>query len=183
LNTSPRFSVIIPTLQEEGLISATLDQFTDQVRRRYCIEVVVSDGGSTDRTIALAQPRADVVIERLPNAPENISIGRNHGAHSARGEILVFLNADVRLDDVGKFFNYILTTIQNNHVVAMTCNVMIYPPEERSIDRIFHKLFNNYFYLLNVFGIGMGRGECHIMRREVFERVGGYNEVLAAECL
>lgn len=144
------------------------------------MEIVVSDGGSTDRTVSLAKSRADVVVEQCPESVKNISIGRNHGATSARGEILVFLNADVRMDDVEGFFRQILTTIENDHVVAVTCNVQIYPQEERMTDKLFHLVFNNYFYLLNILGIGMGRGECHIMRREVFDRIGGYNEILTA---
>jgi glycosyltransferase involved in cell wall biosynthesis len=144
------------------------------------VEVLVSDGGSTDQTIPLAKTRADVVIERLPEAAENISIGRNHGAKYARGEVLIFLNANVKVGNVEEFFRRILATIENDHVVAVTCNVLIDPQEERLIDKLFHKFFNNYFYLLNVFGIGMGRGECHIMKRGVFEKIGGYNEILAA---
>lgn len=180
LKTFPRFSIIIPTLQEEILISATLDQFTEQLRREFGVEVIVSDGGSSDTTICLAHTRADVVVERNPDSPENISIGRNHGAKSARGEVLIFLNADVRLTDPDVFLRHIVATLEGDHVVAITCNVLIYPHEEQFIDKFFHTIFNNYFYLLNVFGIGMGRGECHIMRREVFERIGGYNEILAA---
>ncbi len=150
------------------------------MRRDFCVEVIVSDGGSSDKTVCLARTGADVVVERFPGAPENISIGRNHGAKSARGEVLVFLNADVRLPDTDAFFRHVIATIENDHVVAVTCNVLIYPHEERFADKFFHTIFNKYFYLLNVLGIGMGRGECHIMRREVFERVGGYNEILAA---
>jgi hypothetical protein len=33
---------------------------------------------------------------------------------------------------------------------------------------------------LNIFGVGMGRGECQIVKREAFERVGGYNKKMAA---
>ena len=111
---------------------------------------------------------------------ENISIGRNHAHRFARGDILVFINADVRVGDPDKFFHLIGETIAQPHVAAATCNVLIYPSEERPIDKVFHNFFNSYFHLLNLFGMGMGRGECHIMQREVFEKAGGYNEALAA---
>jgi glycosyltransferase involved in cell wall biosynthesis len=177
---SPRISVIIPSLQEEGLIAATLRQFTPEIRARYRLEIIVSDGGSTDRTVCLAKECADLVVERNPVEKENISIGRNHGARHARGDIFVFINADVLVGNVDEFFRLAGETIAERQVAAATCNVLIYPAEERLVDKLFHNFFNGYFYLLNVFGMGMGRGECHIMRREVFEGVGGYNEALAA---
>jgi hypothetical protein len=33
---------------------------------------------------------------------------------------------------------------------------------------------------MNRAGMGMGRGECHIMKREVFESVSGYSDGIAA---
>jgi GT2 family glycosyltransferase len=33
---------------------------------------------------------------------------------------------------------------------------------------------------MNKVGMGMGRGECHIMRRTIFEQVGGYADTIAA---
>ncbi len=180
MNLSPRISIVIPALQEEALLSSTLNQFSLGIRQKFGIEVIVSDGGSTDRTIEFARSCADIVVERRPGAPENISIGRNHGAKSANGDILVFLNADVRIPNVEVFFQRVLDVIAHNRIVAVTCNVLIYPNDEQFVDRIFHNFFNIYFYLLNVCGIGMGRGECHIMKRNVFESIGGYNEALAA---
>ncbi|MBI1804631.1 MAG: glycosyltransferase [Ignavibacteriae bacterium] len=177
---SHRISVIIPTLQEESCIARTLRQFKRELRQKYALEIIVSDGGSTDRTIEIARSFADCVVERDPKARENISLGRNHGARVAHGDILVFINADVIIERPDEFFSTIITTVAQENVAAATCNVLIYPEEENGIDRVFHRFFNWYFRLLNVFGMGMGRGECHVMRREIFERVGGYNEVLAA---
>ena len=177
---SHHISVIIPALQEELCIARTLGQFTDALRRRYHLEIIVSDGGSTDRTVEIAKSNADVVLERNPNSRENISIGRNRGAKSSRGDILVFLNADVVIEQPDVFFPAIIKIIEEETTVAATCNVLISPEEENLVDRVFHRFFNWYFRLLNTLGVGMGRGECHVMRREVFEHIGGYNELLPA---
>jgi hypothetical protein len=65
-------------------------------------------------------------------------------------------------------------------VVALAFDVWVYPEEERLSDRLFHNLLNKYFAMLNIIGLGMGRGECHVISREAFFKVGGYNEKLVA---
>jgi len=180
MNTPVRISIIIPTLQEEALISRTLAQFTPELRRRYAMEIIVSDGGSTDRTTGLACPAADRVVCAEPGVRQTISGGRNAGAAAARGDLLFFFNADVIIEDAGKFFSIMTNAFGDPRLVAATCNVNIYPEEATTTDWIFHNCFNGYFWLLNILGMGMGRGECHVVRRDVFRRIGGYHESIAA---
>jgi rSAM/selenodomain-associated transferase 2 len=56
-------------------------------------EVIVVDGGSRDRTVALAQPLCD----RLITAPRGRAAQMNAGAGVARGDVLLFLHADTVL--------------------------------------------------------------------------------------
>lgn len=178
---TPAISVVIPALQEEKYILRTLRQFTPEIKSRYGCEVIVSDGGSSDRTVALAHGYADVI--RMPDGPgrQTISVGRNLGARCASGNILVFLNADTVVEDPDRFFRSVLDLFGDGKaIVAATCNVCIYPEEETFADVVFHAFFNYYFWMLNVIGLGMGRGECQVIRRGMFDRVGGYNESLAA---
>lgn len=84
-----RWSVIIPTLNEEGRISACLAA----VRAGGACEVVVSDGGSSDRTLELARPLADAVVEGPPGRGGQL----NRGAQAARGTHFLFLHADALL--------------------------------------------------------------------------------------
>ena len=55
-------SVIIPTLNEEKLLPALLAQFSPDVIRKFDLELIVSDGGSTDATIALHQTLVVVLL-------------------------------------------------------------------------------------------------------------------------
>lgn len=176
-----KYSIIIPTLNEEKLIGELLIQLTNpDLRGKFDIEVIVSDGGSTDKTIEIAAEYVDLLIEHKNNYPQKIACGRNAGAAEAKGDILIFLNADIKLSDPLKFFHFIEHEFLNSNYLAMTCFVKIFPELVTTVDKIFHTAYNNYFALLNKIGIGMGRGECQVIRKEVFNQFGGYNEELAA---
>ncbi len=80
-------SIIIPTLNEEKSISQCLETVVNTPG----IEVIVSDGGSTDRTVEIAGQHSDV---KVISSQAGRSIQMNNGAACARGEILLFLHAD-----------------------------------------------------------------------------------------
>lgn len=178
--TDPRYSVIIPVLNEERLLESMLRQFTPEIIRRHSIELVVSDGGSTDASLAIANRYAQRVVKNEAGVKQTISLGRNEGARQATGQIFIFLNADTRVADVEQFFSRIEEEIEADGLAAITCSVEIYPEERTLIDRLYHGFYNWFFYMMNRVGMGMGRGECHIMKRGVFERVEGYAARIAA---
>jgi len=86
-------SIIVPCLNEAQGIAGTLSALAP-LRARGA-EVVVVDGGSTDGTAERAAPLADTVIA----APRGRASQMNAGAARARGEILLFLHADVLLPE------------------------------------------------------------------------------------
>jgi len=83
----PLVSVIIPALNEEAVLPATLTQLQ---REPPPLEVLVVDGGSTDSTPAVARRHG----ARTIRAPRGRGIQLNRGAEAANGEILFFLHAD-----------------------------------------------------------------------------------------
>ena len=157
-----------------------LRQFTPELIQRYNLELVVSDGGSKDRTLEIGRRYAHTVVENLDHVKQTISLGRNEGAKHATGKILVFLNADTLVKDVEYFFHRITEEIDAANLAAITCSVEIYPHERKTVDKYYHGFYNWFFYMMNKVGMGMGRGECHIMKREVFEQVNGYEAKIAA---
>jgi len=86
-----KLSIVIPVLNEAGGIEEALDALTPL--RARGVEVVVADGGSSDATVALARPLADVVTV----APRGRGAQMNAGTAAARGDVLLFLHADTRL--------------------------------------------------------------------------------------
>src|ERR1700730_8944139 len=86
-----KLSVVMPVLDEaDGIVEALAALVPLRARG---VEIVVSDGGSSDATVALARPLADVVIV----APRGRGIQMNAGAAASTGNVLVFLHADTRL--------------------------------------------------------------------------------------
>ncbi len=185
----PRISVIIPTLNEEKLLERTLTAFTPELRECYALELIVSDGGSTDRTLVIAEQYADVIVRHTDTKRQTIAEGRNAGAAVARGDVLIFLNGDTVPANPTRFLE-IVSRVMNNvqssespHIpnyLALACPVEIAPHERRLSDVLFHSFFNTYVRLLNTLGMGIGRGECQIVRAEAFRAVGGYNSAIAA---
>jgi rSAM/selenodomain-associated transferase 2 len=86
-----KLSIVMPVLNEADGIEEALGALAPL--RRRGVEVVVADGGSSDGTVALARPLADVVIA----APRGRATQMNVGAAASSGELLLFLHADTRL--------------------------------------------------------------------------------------
>lgn len=175
-----KYSVIIPTLNEEKLLPGLLRQLEIVRDSGVDLEIIISDGGSTDKTIELANCYADIIKIHNALSIQNIAIGRNDGAKLASGEILIFINADILFSDPISFFANLKTNFENSSYLAFTCFVKVFPEDEILIDKLYHRGYNYYFKFLNLIGIGMGRGECQIIRKNVFFCLNGYNESLAA---
>ena len=82
-------SIVIPTWNEAEGIADTIRA----LRMQGACEIVVVDGGSSDATVALARD-ADHVLTSEPGR----AFQMNAGADAARGDLLLFLHADCRLD-------------------------------------------------------------------------------------
>jgi glycosyltransferase involved in cell wall biosynthesis len=175
-----KISIIIPTLNEEKLIFQNLKQFDPDLKEKFEIEIIVSDGGSRDKTVEIANGLADKVLIHNEKFKQNISRGRNQGALVSGGDVLIFLNADTMISDLNLFFEKILSIFESDKNAAIACPVKVFTNEEIFIDKVFHFLYNNYVKFLNKFFMGMGRGECHIIKKDAFLKAGRYNEEMYA---
>ena len=179
-----KLSIVIPTKNEAKYIGRTLAQFTDWLDR-FPLEIIVSDAGSTDGTVEVIQEyeaRYGTEHFRLVQAQgkQTIAIGRNLGAAAATGDILFHMDADVFIPQKERFFDTVLRVFENPDVVAATVPLRIYPEETRLSDRFYHVFMNMTIRLSFLAGVYLAKGECQLVRRRIFEKIGGYNEKLVA---
>ncbi|HSM80200.1 MAG TPA: glycosyltransferase, partial [Nodosilinea sp.] len=91
-------SIIIPTWNEAACLGRTLGSL--QTLNPPPREVVVVDGGSCDRTLAIARAWSDRLPLTIIAAPApGRSVQMNLGARAAKGEVLCFLHADTLVPD------------------------------------------------------------------------------------
>ncbi len=160
------FSIIIPTLNEEVLLPDLLADLQAQTFRAF--EVIIADAGSHDRTVDIArQYGAQIVPGGMP------AVGRNNGARVARGDFLVFLDADTRLDP--DFLQNVYDEMEERFLDLATCEIL--PLSDHPIDQLLHD-FANLAIKLAQFADPHAPGFCIIISRRLFRRIGGFNEEL-----
>ena len=160
-----KLSVIIPTLNEERHVGALLSDVANQIRKPD--EVLVVDAGSTDGTVALLRwfPSVKVLAGTSP-----VACGRNLGGRSATGDVLIFLDADVRLPR--DFFESFLEEFEGRR---LDVGCPLYMPY-RSTPAVegFHALFN--LVMKAVQGISpSGAGHCIAVRGDLFRESSGFD--------
>jgi rSAM/selenodomain-associated transferase 2 len=158
---SMRLSIIIPTLNEASIINTTAEALAPW---RSQAEIIIVDGGSTDKTVSLAQACGLKVI----TAPRGRGAQMNAGARATLGDTLLFLHADTRLPMEA------LTLITNALADPAVCGGN-FSLEFEGDTRAARTLTRLYPFLR--FG-GMCYGDSAIfVRRTVFEQLGGYQDV------
>lgn len=178
---APRISVIVPVKNEEKLLEICLQQFTPEIKDRFSIELIVSDGGSIDNSIGIAAAYADSIATHEGAWRQTIAEGRNRGAKLAKADLLIFLNADTIVADMHAFLERAVQRFAvDESLAAVATKVQVTPEERKWTDVLFHAYFNQYVKAANTFGLGMGRGECQIVRRKAFEALEGYDPLMAA---
>ncbi len=164
-----RFSVVIPAFNEGKYIHRTLRSLRSQGFTNF--EVIVKDGGSYDQTVKIAEKFADKV---LSVSDSSAAEARNQGARYGKGDILVFMDADtfLRSDALGRFDGL----MKNEQVVGVSCRKV---PQTRSfLDRSFYEFVNISTFIGCKLSLGGAHGNCMLVRRSVFEQVGGFNPTI-----
>ncbi|NOH03834.1 MAG: glycosyltransferase family 2 protein [Chloroflexi bacterium] len=93
----PFVSIIVPCYNEEATIRKLLEALRAQTYPLAKMEVVISDGMSTDRTLeaiaSFQQEHADLAVRVVQNQARTIPSGVNQAIRESRGGIIVRLDA------------------------------------------------------------------------------------------
>ena len=158
---APSISVIVPTLNEQACLTATLDALVLSPGD----ELIIVDAGSADDTPDIARRYTD----RFCQGPRGRAQQMNFGAHHARGDILLFLHADTRLPTDG--LDAVRRAMQQPGAVGGAFRLVI-TPATRGLRLVAWgtNLRSRYG------GLPYGDQALFVPRR-VFEELGGYDDV------
>lgn len=161
--TAPHLiSVIIPTLNEEDFIEHSIKS---AFRSPEPVEVIVVDGGSVDKTAEKAAGLGTQVFACKSCRARQM----NHGASKATGDILLFLHADTILPE--GFEQTVKEALKPSDVSAgaFSFGVDAEGMKYRALERCVN-LRSRFF--------SMPYGDqAFFVRREVFEKAGGYPDI------
>lgn len=154
-----KLTIIIPTLNEDFLLGRLLDRLLTSGNR--AVEIIVVDGGSEDRTAAVAES-FDV---QLFQCEASRAKQMNLGAQLAKGNMLYFVHADTVPPK--SFFND-ASDIFNSEFVA-AC----YRSKFDSKKKIIH--VNAFFTRFNWL-VSRGGDQSLFIKKARFEELGGFDE-------
>ena len=171
-------SVAIPALNEEHFLPILLRSPCAQ--RDVALDVVVVEGNSTDRTVevahevAAANSNPDVEIRIFTVEKRNVSYQRNYAVARTRFDLLLFLDADIRIDRPYWIRNVVRKHLHRSVAVA-SCRFI---PVENS--RIAHLYYGMLFVFHQVMRwiTPYAMGAMLLTSREMFDRVGGFDTEL-----
>jgi glycosyltransferase involved in cell wall biosynthesis len=182
-------SILIPARDEEGNIASVVDSAL--ASRNVELEVVVMDDHSTDRTAEIVQeiasrdPRARV--ETAPPLPEGWA-GKQHACHAlsktARGAILVFVDADVKFDPDGVARAVGFLEESDSDLVSGFPRQITGTWMERLVIPLIHFILLGYLPLPAMRrsddeSFAAGCGQLFLARRTAYERSGGHAAIRA----
>lgn len=151
-------SVIIPALNEEKNIKNCIES----AKNLNPIEIIVVDGGSSDRTVEVAKNNGAIVIA----SQKGRGIQMNMGASVSEGDVFLFLHADARLTDIGQMNTESLL----NGCIGGFFRLSF---DDNSISARLVEFFANMRARLLSLPYG---DQALFIRRDVFEDIGGFRE-------
>lgn len=173
-STPPRLSVIVPAYQCAVMLQASLNGLMASDLPRDAWELVVVDDGSTDSTPVVAASLADRVIT-VPGGPKGPAGARNLGAEVARGDVLVFVDADVVVAPTTlREFD---TVFQTQPTVSAAFGAYDDTPADPGLVSQYRNLVHRYVHAQSAGDASTWWAGCGAVRRDVFFEIDGFDDV------
>jgi glycosyltransferase involved in cell wall biosynthesis len=157
-------SIIIPALNEEDYLPLLLESIKRQ--KVFEHEIILADAGSKDKTLEIAKQYGCIITPGgLPGR------GRNLGAKVAKGEFILFLDADCVLPD--DFFEKFLFEAKTRNLdIAGFC--LVPSPKNKLSSFLLNVFYNQPIVLLESALPHAAMGI--FVKKDIFEKAGGFDE-------
>ncbi len=167
-------TIVIPAKNESQTLPRLL---TSLSRQQYPLlphtKVFVADAGSTDATAAIAQLTAAQLGLQLIVVPGGLPAqGRNAGARLARTPYILFLDADVELQDPLLLVRAVYR-MRTQQLHCVTTDILC--PQGTAADRLLFRA-NNAVQRASRWGAPFATGMFMLFDRAVFHQLGGFDE-------
>ena len=175
----PALSVIVPVHDGEHFLTASLAALRASDIPRGQWELIVVDDSSRDRSADLAERYADRVI-RLTGGPRGPAFARNRGADVARGDALVFVDADVCVhpDALGR----VGQTFERESDVSAVFGAYDFDPTAGGLVSQYRNLLHRYVHQRDAGDAVTFWAGCGAVRAAVFAGCGGFDESEYLKC-
>lgn len=163
----PFFSIIIPTLNEENYVPKLLTDLCLQTFTDF--EVLVVDAKSEDQTkeVVRSFKKARLIVSSV----RNISYQRNLGTKYARGQYLIFNDADIRLHH--NFLNILYHQLSKNAPDVFA--TLSLPPDTKPSAKMMIVFINLILRAGILLRIPSASGTCIGCKKETFIKIGGFD--------
>lgn len=168
-------AIVIPAKNEEKNIANLLRSLERQTYKMYTVAIFLADADSTDNT----RDTATLLAARLNLLEFRIikgglpAVGRNAGAQLAKSRYLLFLDADVVLEDD----TFVERAIQEMRAKGLHCATTdIHCPTGKWMSKIAYGISNFYQRGSRFFGTPFATGMCMFFERRVFYDLDGFHE-------
>lgn len=155
-----RFSVIIPTLNEAPTIGQQINYIKSLDQN---VEIIISDGGSSDNTVEIVKKQGAKMIKSKPGRGTQ----QRAGAKKAKGDILLFLHADTILPR--NAFSILNRYFDDPSNLVATFKIHFHPPF--LILRLI-SVFTRFDTVITKFG-----DQCIVIRRSFYNQLGGFSDI------
>lgn len=154
-------SVIIPVLNEEYHIAECI-----KALKAEACEIIIADGGSTDRTVKIASGFEGV---KVVSTEKGRGIQMNKGAAAAGGNILLFLHADTVLEK--GWPAAILSLLESNSISGGAFTFSIQSSEWK------YRLVEGWVRLRSKLCLLPYGDQAIFARKSTFDKTGGYKNI------
>ena len=165
----PVVSFVIPVRNDAARLRRCLDSIARNHYPADCVEVIVVDNGSRDRSADVARQCGARVLLISDAAVADL---RNRGAAAARAGILAFVDADHEIDP--HWIRHAVATLAGDDVAAAGAPY-VSPDGATWVQRRYDGLRTRPSEPADVEWLGSGN---LVLRRAVFDEVGGFDTSL-----